>query len=161
MHIKILQIINLAVWFFGVKSPSEWPNQLGNFLSYNETFLHSCTRQLQLSASFPFQWLSEALYPYVAPRLYMCVVSKWQCKAHMNVLRSMNVWALLFSQRKNKLNLAPLLKLSAYRINFPFLWHCVSLQVWLAPHESFFPPQRSSEQSGEGPTYQSWVGSGR
>lgn len=33
----------------------------------------------------------------------------------------MNVGALLFRQRKNKLNLAPLLKLSAYRINFPFL----------------------------------------
>lgn len=38
---KNLQIINLAVCFFGVKSPSEWPNQLSNFLSYNETFLYS------------------------------------------------------------------------------------------------------------------------
>lgn len=88
---------------------------------------------------FHFSDFLKPLYPYVAPRLYMCVVSKWQWKAHMNVLRSMNVGALLFRQRKNKLNLAPLLKLSAYRINFPFLWHCASLQVWLAPHESFFP----------------------
>lgn len=88
---------------------------------------------------FHFSDFLKPLYPYVAPRLYMCVVSKWQWKAHMNVLRLMNVGALLFRQRKNKLNLAPLLKLSAYRINFPFLWHCASLQVWLAPHESFFP----------------------
>lgn len=63
MHIKTYKSSTSQFGFFGVKSPSEWPNQLSNFLSYNETFLYSWTRKLQLSASFPFQWLSEASVP--------------------------------------------------------------------------------------------------